>query len=52
MTFAWTTIGLSLAGFLVAAVWSRTRARKDTDLGVLSHQWLAEQRNGRLDSHR
>jgi len=48
----WTAIGAGAAGLLLAAVRSWTRTRRDADLGVVSHQWLAEQRNGRPDSQR
>jgi hypothetical protein len=52
MTLTWTAIVIGVVGLLIAALWSRARARNDTDLGVVSHNWLAEQRNGRIDSQR
>ena len=52
MTLTWTAIVIGVVGLLIAALWSRARARNDTDLGVISHTWLAEQRNGRGDSQR
>jgi hypothetical protein len=43
----WTAIA---AGGLVCLVaWAWYQRRKDDDLGVISHQWLAEQRQ-RTDS--
>jgi hypothetical protein len=52
MTLTWTAIVIGLVGLLIAALWSRARARNDADLGVISHHWLAEQRNRRGDSQR
>jgi hypothetical protein len=45
-------IGVSVVALIIAVVRSRSRALKDPDLGVVSHQWLAEQRHGRPDSQR
>ena len=48
MMIVW--VGIAAAGLLSVVVWSRYRTRKDPDLGVVSHQWLAEHRLGRSDS--
>jgi hypothetical protein len=47
MTLVWAAI--AIAGLVSFVVWSKYRRFKDRDLGVVSHQWLAEQRQ-RLDS--
>jgi heme exporter protein D len=52
LTLVWAAIGLTVAALLIAVVRSRYRARKDADLGAVSHQWLTEQRLGRPDSQR
>jgi len=52
VTLTWTAIIIGVVGLLIAALWSRTRGRNDADLGVVSHSWLAEQRNGRGDTQR
>jgi hypothetical protein len=52
VTLTWTAIGVSLGVILLATVWSRLRAPKAADHGVISDQWLAEHRNGPLDSQR
>jgi hypothetical protein len=48
----WSAFGLAVAGAVSFVVWSWYRAPKDTALGAVSDQWLAEQRLGRPDSHR
>jgi hypothetical protein len=52
MTFIWIAIGIAVTGVLIASVWSRFRARNEPSLGVVSHGWLNEQKNGRGDSQR
>lgn len=47
---AWVAIAAVGIGLLIA--WSRFRRQKDTDLGVVTHQWLAEHRLGRWGSDR
>jgi hypothetical protein len=44
MTVVWAAVGIAALVFAVA--WSRYRRSKDPalGLGVVSHQWLAEQR--------
>jgi hypothetical protein len=53
LTVLWAAIGTSLGVFLVGRAWSRwyQGAAKDSSLGSLSEQWLAEQRQ-RSDSQR
>ena len=48
----WGAIGASLTVFVVARIWSRHQAPKDSSLGSVSEQWLAEQRLNRPDSQR
>ena len=48
----WAAIGASLAVFVVARAWSRHQGSKDSSLGSVSEQWLAEQRLNRPDSQR
>ena len=49
----WAAIGASVAVFAVARAWSRWYpGPKDSSLGSVSEQWLAEQRLNRPDSHR
>ena len=48
----WGAIGASVAVFVVARAWSRHQAPKDSSLGSVSEQWLAEQRLNRPDSQR
>jgi len=49
----WAAIGASVAVFAVARAWSRRyQGPKDSSLGSVSEQWLAEQRLNRPDSHR
>lgn len=48
----WGAIGASVAVFVVARLWSRSQAPKDSSLGSVSEQWLAEQRLNRPDSQR
>jgi hypothetical protein len=47
MTIIWTAI--AIAGLVWFVAWSWHRRSQDRDLGVVSHQWLAEQRQ-RSDS--
>jgi hypothetical protein len=47
VTIVW--IAIAVAGLVSLILWSKYRRGKDPDLGVVSHQWLAEQRQ-RLDS--
>jgi len=42
VTFVWAAIGV--AALISSIAWSRYRRWKDPALGVVSHQWLAEQR--------
>ncbi len=42
MTLVW--VALLVAGLVFLVAWSRHRRGKDPALGVVSHQWLAEQR--------
>ena len=48
----WGAIGASVAVFVVARVWSRNHDSKDSSLGSVSEQWLAEQRVNGPDSRR
>jgi len=48
----WGAIGASFAVFVVARAWSRYQGTKDSSLGTVSEQWLAEQRLNRPDSQR
>jgi len=48
----WGAIGAGLAVFFVARTWLRHRGPKNSSLGSVSEQWLAEQRLNRPDSHR
>ena len=43
MSTVWIVVGLMISGVLAAIVRWRKRAR-DTDLGAVSNQWVAEQR--------
>jgi type VI protein secretion system component VasF len=47
MTIVWAAI--AVAGLVCVVAWSWYRRSQDRDLGVVSHQWLAEQRQ-RSDS--
>jgi len=47
VTIVWAAI--AVAGLVCVVAWAFYRRRKDDDLGVISHQWLAEQRQ-RSDS--
>jgi heme exporter protein D len=47
MTLVWAAIAVAVLVWVVALL--RSRRSKDRDLGVVSHQWLAEQRQ-RSDS--
>jgi hypothetical protein len=48
----WAAIGTSVGVFLIGRAWSRWyQGAKDSSLGSLSEQWLAEQRQ-RSDSQR
>ena len=47
----WAAVGASIAVFAIVRVWSR-RHPKDSSLGTVSGQWLAEQRLNRPDSQR
>jgi hypothetical protein len=48
----WAAIGAAVAVFLAARAWSHYQGPKDSSLGSVSEQWLAEQRLNRPDSHR
>lgn len=48
----WGAIGAILVLFVVARAWSRYQGPKDSSLGSVSDQWLAEQRLNRPDSQR
>ena len=49
----WAAIGVSVAVFVVARIWLRWfQGPKDSSLGSVSEQWLAEQRLNRPDSQR
>ena len=48
----WGAIGASVAVFVVARAWSRYQGPKNSSLGSVSEQWLAEQRLNRPDSQR
>jgi hypothetical protein len=48
----WAGIGASVAVLVVARAWSRWFGPKDSSLGSVSEQWLAEQRLNRPDSQR
>jgi hypothetical protein len=48
----WAAIGASVAVLVVVRAWSRYQGPKDSSLGSVSEQWLAEQRLNRPDSQR
>ena len=48
----WGAIGASIAVFVAVRAWSRYLGPKDSSLGSVSEQWLAEQRLNRPDSQR
>ena len=50
MTLLWATVGASIAALVAARVWSRYQGPKDSWLGSVSEQWLADQRLNRPDS--
>jgi len=53
MNVLWGAIGASISLFVAARVWSRWyQGPKDSSLGSVSEQWLAEQRLNRPDSQR
>jgi len=52
VTVLWSAIGASVALFVAARVWSRHQDSKDSSLGSVSEQWLAEERLNRPDSQR
>ena len=52
MYVLWGAIGASVAVWAAARAWSRYRVPKDSSLGSVSEQWLAEQRLNRPDSQR
>ena len=45
----WAMIGASVAALVGARVWSRYQRPKESWLGSVSEQWLAEQRLNRPD---
>ena len=50
MIIVWAAIGI--AALVSSVAWSRYCGSKDLDLGGVSHQWLAEQRQRiRMGSH-
>lgn len=53
LTVLWAAIGASVAALVVVRAWSRWyQGPKDSSLGSVSEQWLAEQRLNRPDSQR
>jgi hypothetical protein len=42
----WIIVGLAVAGGVLALVTSWRRSDRLTDLGAVSHQWIAEHRLG------
>jgi len=48
----WAAIGAGVAALVVVRAWARYRGPKDSSLGSVSEQWLAEQRLNRPDSQR
>jgi hypothetical protein len=48
----WAAIGASVVVFAAVRAWSRWYQPKDSSLGSVSEQWLAEQRLNRPDSQR
>jgi len=53
MNLVWVVVALAvLAGIVTVVGWSQ-RSRQESDLGIVSHQWLAEHRHSQTqDSHR
>jgi hypothetical protein len=52
VSILWIAIGMSVAALIGARLWSRSQVPKDSMLGTVSDQWLAEQRLNRPDSQR
>lgn len=53
LNLLWTAIGASVAVLVVVRAWLRWyQGPKDSSLGSVSEQWLAEQRLNRPDSQR
>jgi hypothetical protein len=48
----WILVGLGLVGAVVSLFGSWRRNDRPSDLGAVSHQWIAEHRLGRGDSRR
>ena len=46
MTLAWIISGMGVAGALAALIGFWHRGARPTDLGAVSHQWIAEHRLG------
>ena len=52
VTVLWSAIGASAAVFVAVRLWARRQDSKDSSLGSVSEQWLAEERLNRPDSQR
>ena len=53
MNALWVLLAIAVAGAIVALAMSWLRRDEDSDLGTVSHQWIAEQRLGQgQDSRR
>ena len=52
VTMLWAAIGVGIAAFFAVRAWSRHHAPRDSSLGTVSEQWLAEHRLNRPDSQR
>jgi hypothetical protein len=48
----WGAIGAGIVVLVIARIWSRYHGSRDSSLGSVSDQWLAEQRLNRPDSQR
>jgi hypothetical protein len=46
MNTVWLVVGLGIVGAIIAFVRSWQRRDKHSDLGAVSSQWIAEQRQG------
>jgi hypothetical protein len=46
MNTVWVVVGLGIAGAVIALVTSWRRGDHLSDLGTVSHQWIAEHRLG------
>ena len=52
MNVLWAAIGAGIVALAAFRAWSRYQEPKESWLGAVSEQWLAEQRLGRPDSQR